>query len=452
MVRPGRAAAPAARQHRGAAAGDRADRPGDAAALRALVARDRPLPARPFLGRQRTGRRGDLEQDAQARRPQLVTRTPRARCRGGGPTACARCSRRSRASRCRREVWERDVLPRRLGRYDRGWLDRLCSAGEVVWAGAGAGGGRGGRVALYFREDAPFLGPPPVTCRRGPARQRSTRRCASGSPAAPRSGPTCWPTSTGSPARRARGALGPGLGGRGDQRRLRAAARAAPVAAPPPVAAPAAAAGSARAAPARSRSVQGRWSLTRAAVRAARRARRSAPRRAPSCCSSATGSSHARPSSAERVPGGFASLYAELSALETLGSARRGYFVEGLGGAQFALAAAVERLRTHREAHEETVVLAAQDPANLYGAALPWPRRDWERWQAAPARAGAGRATSCCWRASRPLRGSRRPRPGVAAPTDQTSGCGRRSRRSPTSCGPAALQARWRSSASTASR
>ena len=58
------------------------------------------------------------------------------------------------------ETWERDVLPRRLGSYDRTWLDRLCAAGEVVWTGAGSGSGRGGRVALYFREDAPFLGPP----------------------------------------------------------------------------------------------------------------------------------------------------------------------------------------------------------------------------------------------------------------------------------------------------
>jgi ATP-dependent Lhr-like helicase len=79
---------------------------------------------------------------------------------------------------------------------------------------------------------------------------------------------------------------------------------------------------------------------------------------------------------AERVPGGFASVYAELTALETLGSARRGYFVEGLGGAQFALSAAVERLRSHRDAGGEPVVLAAQDPANLYGAVLPWPRRE----------------------------------------------------------------------------
>ena len=51
---------------------------------------------------------------------------------------------------------------------------------------------------------------------------------------------------------------------------------------------------------------------------------------------------------AEGVPGGFSALYGELTNLETLGTARRGYFVEGLGGAQFALPAAIERLRTMR--------------------------------------------------------------------------------------------------------
>src|SRR5262249_40890769 len=58
------------------------------------------------------------------------------------------------------EVWERDVLPRRAGAYSSAWLDQLCASGEVVWVGAGALG-RSGRLALYFREDAPLLGPPP---------------------------------------------------------------------------------------------------------------------------------------------------------------------------------------------------------------------------------------------------------------------------------------------------
>src|SRR5207248_4657817 len=62
----------------------------------------------------------------------------------------------------------------------------------------------------------------------------------------------------------------------------------------------------------------------------------------------------------EGIPGGYGAVYAELRALETLGLCRRGYFVEGLGGAQFALGGAVERLRELREAGEDpdTLVLA----------------------------------------------------------------------------------------------
>lgn len=79
----------------------------------------------------------------------------------------------------------------------------------------------------------------------------------------------------------------------------------------------------------------------------------------------------------EGVAGGFATLYGELANLETLGTARRGYFVEGLGGAQFALPAAIERLRGLRaDEPAGALVLAATDPANPYGAALPWPKRD----------------------------------------------------------------------------
>ena len=59
------------------------------------------------------------------------------------------------------EVWERDVLPRRVGAYSPAWMDQLCASGELVWVGAGALGRRSGRVALYFREDARWLGPPP---------------------------------------------------------------------------------------------------------------------------------------------------------------------------------------------------------------------------------------------------------------------------------------------------
>jgi ATP-dependent Lhr-like helicase len=80
---------------------------------------------------------------------------------------------------------------------------------------------------------------------------------------------------------------------------------------------------------------------------------------------------------AEGLAGGFALLYDSFGALETLGVCRRGYFVESLGGAQFALPGAVERLRAVRTVEEAPpLVLAATDPAQPYGAALPWPRRE----------------------------------------------------------------------------
>jgi ATP-dependent Lhr-like helicase len=98
---------------------------------------------------------------------------------------------------------------------------------------------------------------------------------------------------------------------------------------------------------------------------------------------------------AERVPGGFAAVYPVLRAMEETGQCRRGYFVEGLGAAQFALPGAVDRMRAiaagprqaapdpgiwstpaeRPDPPEPAVVLAAADPAQPYGAALPWPAR-----------------------------------------------------------------------------
>ena len=79
---------------------------------------------------------------------------------------------------------------------------------------------------------------------------------------------------------------------------------------------------------------------------------------------------------AEGIGGGFAGIYPVLKALEDRGQVRRGYFVAGLGAAQFALAGAVDRLRAARDVGEpdlNPVVLAATDPAQPYGAAMPWP-------------------------------------------------------------------------------
>lgn len=82
---------------------------------------------------------------------------------------------------------------------------------------------------------------------------------------------------------------------------------------------------------------------------------------------------------AEELPGGFALAYKTLAALEESGRARRGYFIERLGAAQFSTSGTVDRLRTFARAADDdapiapAIVLAATDPANPYGAALAWP-------------------------------------------------------------------------------
>jgi ATP-dependent Lhr-like helicase len=77
---------------------------------------------------------------------------------------------------------------------------------------------------------------------------------------------------------------------------------------------------------------------------------------------------------AEGVPGGFAGLYPVFAAMEDAGKVRRGYFVEGLGGAQFGLPGAIDRLRDSTDSG--VIVMASADPANPFGSALPWPQHD----------------------------------------------------------------------------
>jgi ATP-dependent Lhr-like helicase len=271
------------------------------------------------------------------------------------------------------EAWERDVLPRRVGAYSPAWMDQLCAAGEVVWIGAGALGRRSGRVALLFRDDVPLLGAPPV---RGeppaePAHELVRQRLAAGA---------CFFTDL---------LVDVDLVPEELQEALWDLAWAGEVTndAFAPLRAPRLTLARARAAEGRRRSrrfagrrsgtqaqVQGRWSLTAPLLRDAPDP--GARRRAQAeLLLERYGIVTREQVLAEGVPGGFSSLYDSLAALETLGVARRGYFVEGLGGAQFALPGAVERLRAQREDDERPLVLAAVDPAQPYGAALPWPRR-----------------------------------------------------------------------------
>ena len=81
----------------------------------------------------------------------------------------------------------------------------------------------------------------------------------------------------------------------------------------------------------------------------------------------------------EEIPGGFASIYPVLRAMEESGRVRRGWFVDGLTGAQFAVPGAVDRLRGCRETEsKKALVLPAVDPANPYGSILPWPKQGGE--------------------------------------------------------------------------
>jgi ATP-dependent helicase Lhr and Lhr-like helicase len=79
---------------------------------------------------------------------------------------------------------------------------------------------------------------------------------------------------------------------------------------------------------------------------------------------------------AESISGGFAALYPVLRAMEEAGKIRRGYFVDGLGGLQFALPGAVDRLRGSRDEESKVVALAATDPASPYGTTIPWPEHE----------------------------------------------------------------------------
>ncbi len=278
------------------------------------------------------------------------------------------------------DVWERDVLPRRTGAYLPTWLDELCASGEVVWVGAGALGRSSGKVALYFREDAEAIGPPgrAIDAPGAPAHELLRERLGR-SPCfftdllaevdlAPEDvqealwdlvwagevtndawAPLRAPRLTLARAQRAT------LERRGRATRRFGARR-----------------GSTQP------TMQGRWSLTASIFRELPdpRAQR---RTVAELLLERHGILTRETVLAEGIPGGFSALYDALTDLETLGVCRRGYFVEGLGGAQFALPGAVERLRARRDDEDAPpLVLAATDPAQPYGAALAWPKRDGE--------------------------------------------------------------------------
>ncbi|MGI8633213.1 MAG: DEAD/DEAH box helicase [Solirubrobacterales bacterium] len=270
------------------------------------------------------------------------------------------------------EVWERDVLPRRLGAWSPAWLDALCTSGELVWIGAGPLG-RVGRVALYFREDVHLAGPPPANVKLespGSELHAAIRELLDG-------GPRFWldlVAEIDAPATELHTALWDLAWGSEVTNDAFAPLRNPKL----PASAQRQRSQSRRFARRRAgagEAVQGRWSLT-APLFANAPGSGAKLRALAELMLERYGILTRETVLAEGIPGGFGTLYAELQTLELLGTARRGYFVEGLGGAQFALAGAVERLRSARDPEGELRVLAATDPANPYGGALPWPKRE----------------------------------------------------------------------------
>ena len=279
-------------------------------------------------------------------------------------------------------ILETDVLPVRVRGYRPADLDALAAGGDLVWIGAGSLGADDGRVVLCFREQVRALlaerhapgGEGPEGALHDAIRAHLAERGAS-----------FWPdivTAAGTADERVLlGALWDlAWAGevtndtfaplravvRGGSSRVRARHSGRK---PRP-------GGLRRAGPPAG---AGRWSLTASLVEPA---------------ASPTEAAHARAlqlldrhgvvtreaTLAEGIPGGYAGVYPVLRAMEEAGTVRRGYFIAGLGAAQFAMPGAVDRLRAARAESQDgegtdgaALVLAAADPAQPYGAALPWP-------------------------------------------------------------------------------
>jgi ATP-dependent helicase Lhr and Lhr-like helicase len=253
-------------------------------------------------------------------------------------------------------LWESEVLPRRVPGYRPEQLDALCASGELVWVGAGLD-----RVAVFFRDDAPVLGrpsaaPPPVDPEHDAIRAALVGGALFwGDFGDDASLPALWDlvwagevTNDAWQPLRAKGRYLVPKRERHGRRFSRSRAGAAT-------------------------STQGRWSLA-AGLFAGEPDRRALAE----LLLERQGIVTRDGVRGEGIAGGYGAVYQHLRALETLGTCRRGYFVEGLGGAQFALGGAVERLRELRPREDdvpEALVLAAADPAQPYGATLPWPKR-----------------------------------------------------------------------------
>jgi ATP-dependent Lhr-like helicase len=259
-------------------------------------------------------------------------------------------------------VLERDVLPARLD-YRPDLLDRLMVAGEVVWVGRGPLGARDGRLALYFREHLPHLhlpfeGDPPDGAVHDRLRRHLSDRGASffGDLYAAAEGgdpnlvlDALWDLVWAGEV--TNDSLAPVRAFLAGKRRPRSGRPTVSSRFPPAAA--------------------GRWYLIADLLDGATD---------PTVVATAWADQLLQRYGlvtrdlvgAESIPGGLSGLYPVFVRMEETGRVRRGYFVEGMGGVQFALPGAVDRLR-QAEPGDEVAVLAAADPANPYGSAVAWP-------------------------------------------------------------------------------
>ncbi len=283
-------------------------------------------------------------------------------------------------------VLESEVLAARVHKYSTAMLDTLLGAGEVAWVGVEPLGDRDGRVALYLTDHLTKLLPPEAAggtrhdglldreaqivahlSRHGASFFNQVHDAAGGG-FPQESVDAIWDL------------VWKGLLTNDTLHALRA------YAAPPERARRQPRGGTFRSRRLVPPSAEGRWTLV--------------PDPAGSATAWATAMAHqlltrhgvvTRDVTAiEQLPGGFSALYPVLRRLEETGRIRRGYFVAGLGAAQFAQPGAIDLLRDAREVRDEvvTVTIAATDPANPYGVLIPWPIRHDEGDQPASSRSG----------------------------------------------------------------
>jgi ATP-dependent helicase Lhr and Lhr-like helicase len=250
---------------------------------------------------------------------------------------------------------EQSVLPARVASFEPRHLDELGASGALVWVGKGALGARDGRVALYRRASAPLL-LDDVSDAEG-ALEGAARELYGHIEARGASFLTELQAAMKLPSDQLLVHLWElvwaGLVTNDTFQPLRGLGRRSRRKGPSPV-------------------IGGRWSPVK-------RLRMGAPSPTERAMARAQAllERHgvvSREAAGDEV-GGFSALYPVLRALEEAGRVRRGHFVEGLGGAQFALAGAVDRLRSSRARSSAVHVLAASDPASPWGSLLPWPGR-----------------------------------------------------------------------------